>query len=200
MYPEVESARLAGRALLALSAASLLAVAAVLGYKGVDAVVASLTLTSLAVIGALIVRKAMERPRVLGRKIGSFDAWCGGAERAARGSSGVYYCERGDIIVCFDPLLDRVHAVKGAVSDVIRDPGRPDYRCTLRVKGRESEVGGARVFFGTLYAPKPGLPGKLVKVDGVEAYYFIDCGDPAGAADKLLSLLERLGGERATGS
>jgi hypothetical protein len=200
LYPEVESARLAGRALLVLSVVSLLAAAVVLGYKGVDARITTFILIVLAVIEALIVQRAMERPRVLDRKIRSFDAWCGGAERAVRGSSGVYYCERSDVILCFDPLLDRVHVVRGATSGLIRDPGRPDYRCTLRVKGYESEVGDARVFFGTLYAPQPGSPGKLVKVDGVEAYAFIDCGDPAGVADKLLRLVERLGGERATGS
>ncbi len=182
------------------SAASILAVAAVLGYKGVGASVAIPFLAMLSVAGTLVVRRAMERPRVLGRKISSFDSWCGRAERAVRGPSGVYYCRRGEAIVCFDPLLDRVHVIRGSASGVIRDPGRPDYRCTLRVKGHESEMGEVTVFFGVLYAPQPGSPGKLVKVEGVEAHAFIDCGDPASVADKLVRLVERLGVEGATGS
>ncbi len=200
MYPEVESAKLAGRALLAVSLVSILAVAVVLGYKGVGTSVAIPFLAVLAAAGALVVRKAVERPRVLGRKISSFDSWCNGAERAVRGSSGVYYCKRGEAIACFDPLLDRVHVVRGTASSVIRDPGRPDYRCTLRVKGHESEVEDVMVFFGVLYAPQPGSPGKLVKVEGVEAHAFIDCGDPASVADKLVRLVERLGVKDATGS
>lgn len=200
MYPEVESAKLVGRMLLVTSAASILAVAAVLGYKGVGASVAIPFLAMLSVAGTLVVRRAMERPRVLGRKISSFDSWCGRAERAVRGPSGVYYCRRGEAIVCFDPLLDRVHVIRGSASGVIRDPGRPDYRCTLRVKGHESEMGEVTVFFGVLYAPQPGSPGKLVKVEGVEAHAFIDCGDPASVADKLVRLVERLGVEGATGS
>jgi len=200
LYPEVESARLAGRVLLAISTASILAVAIVLGYMGINAGIAISLLAALTVAGALVVRRALERPRVLGRKISSFDSWCGGAERAVRGPSGIYYCKRGDAIVCFDPLLDRVHVVKGLASGSIRDPGRPDYRCTLRVKGYESEAGDATVFFGVLYAPHPGSPGKLVKVEGVEVHALIECGDPVGVADKLLRLVERLGGKGVTGS
>lgn len=201
MYPEVESARLAGRVLVAVVALSIAAVAAVLAYTGAGAAVSAAVLAGFTLAGSMVSWRALGRPEILARKIGSFDSWCGGAERALRGASGVYYCRRGEFIVCYDPLIDRVHVVKGRESGSLRDPGRPDYRCTLRVKGVEREYGGGvHVFQGILYAPQPGRPGILVRVDGVEASVFVDCGDPAGAANRLLELAGRLGAEGAEGS
>ncbi|WP_460124259.1 hypothetical protein [Stetteria hydrogenophila] len=199
LYPEVESARLAARAVAAAVVFSVAAVAAVLHAQGVGAE-ALPVLAALSVVGAVLSWRAIRRSRLLEEGIRRFDAWCGGAERAARGASGVYYCSREGFIVCFDPLLGRVHVAAGRVAGSVEAPERPDYRCTLRVKGEASEEGGTRVFRGVLYAPMPGSPGRLARIEGFEIYAAVGPEGPDGAADKLLGIARRLGAGGAQGS